>query len=296
VKRLGLAAGALVVAGAVVLALVLARDAEPATNPHAGVGTLSAREESRILSAVETAATAQSRDALVAEGRRLFRSAQLARDGESCQSCHLEGGGTNADIGTIVHPQVEGDFEGPRDVPSLWGVADTPPYGWDGQEDSLPAFVAGTIRSHFKDPGVRRAERTAAITAYLETLAPPVTGFDQGVMSDAARRGEELFQGKGGCIECHAGPLLTDNALHNTLVPKVAPGDDDPGAAPRGPLAGAFNTPHLRDVRNTGPYMHNGSLKTLRDVVEFYDDDSSVAPLRLTGAEVDDLVAYLETL
>ena len=84
--------------------------------------------------------------------------------------------------------------------------------------------------------------------------------------------------------------------MHATLVPKVARRRHGPGAARSGPLAGAFNTPQLRDLRNTAPYMHNGSLRTLREVVEFYDQRSSVAPLRLTEPEIDDLVAYLQTL
>jgi cytochrome c peroxidase len=52
----------------------------------------------------------------------------------------------------------------------------------------------------------------------------------------------------------------------------------------------------MRDLRNTAPYMHNGSLKSLNDVVEFYDQKSSLSPLRLTDAEIADLVAYLESL
>ena len=171
--------------------------------------------------------------------------------------------------------------------------------GWVGKEENLNAFVVGTIRSHFVEgedqSPTKTAEQAAAITAYLRTLSPPVTAFDQGTLSDAARRGEDLFQGKGGCIDCHAGPFLTDNALHDTFVPKVA-GETDPGAARTGPLAHAFNTPQMRDLRNTGPYMHNGSLPTLKSVVEFYDRDSSLRPLGLTPGEVDDLVAYLESL
>ena len=74
--------------------------------------------------------------------------------------------------------------------------------------------MVGTIESHFKggdrQPVARTAEQVAALVAYLETLEPPASPFDQGTLSAAARRGEELFQGKGGCIDCHAGPLLTD--------------------------------------------------------------------------------------
>jgi cytochrome c peroxidase len=160
--------------------------------------------------------------------------------------------------------------------------------------------VVGTIETHFKggdrQPVARTAEQVAALVAYLETLEPPASPFDRGTLSAAARRGEDLFQGKGGCIDCHAGPLLTDVAPHNTLVPKVNQDDNDPGAARTGPLAGAFDTPQMRDVRNTAPYMHNGALKDLAEVVEFYDERSSVSPLRLTDGEVADLVAYLESL
>jgi cytochrome c peroxidase len=292
-----------VLVAGIALAVALTRGSDDATteNPHAGVGELAPAEMGRILAAVEGASTTQDRAALVAEGRRLFRSTELAKTGESCQSCHLEGGGTNADVGTIVHPQQEGDFTGPRDVPALWGVADTPPYGWAGQEDDLDEFVIGTIRSHFKaEEGEEQsrettAERAAAITAYLRTLAPPTTAFDTGRLSAAARRGEEVFQGKGGCIGCHAGPFLTDNALHDTLVPKVA-GETDLGAATSGPLRNAFNTPQMRDLRNTAPYMHNGILPTLESVVEFYDQNPSLGQLGLTDGEIEDLVAYLESL
>ncbi|HWT23940.1 MAG TPA: c-type cytochrome [Solirubrobacteraceae bacterium] len=301
-RRAIVAAGAVaaVVAAALLLSGVLGGDDATATgDPHGGVGTVETAELGRVLQAAEATSASRSPAALAAEGRRLFRSTALAKAGESCQSCHIEGGGTNAELGTIVHPQHDGDFTGPRDVPSLWGVADTAPYGWAGQEPSLEAFVAGTIVSHFKrgdvQSGDETAEQVAALAAYLRTLEPPASAFDQGTLSEAARRGEDLFQGKGGCIGCHAGPLLTDNALHNTLVPAVE-GANDPGAASAGPLAGAFNTPQMRDVRNTGPYMHNGVLKSLKAVVEFYDQRSSVRPLDLTDGEIADLVAYLESL
>ena len=131
--------------------------------------------------------------------------------------------------------------------------------------------------------------------AYVKTIKPPATRFDQGTMSDAALRGEALFQGKGGCIECHVGASFTDGLVHNLRVPEAA-GDDDWGAAKTGPLLRAFNTQSLRDVRNTAPYMHNGHFKTLEEVVDFYNRESVLAPLNLTAAEQADLVAYLESL
>ena len=76
------------------------------------------------------------------------------------------------------------------------------------------------------------------------------------------------------------------------MVVKV-PGANDPGA-PNPPHA--FNTPQLRDVANTAPYMHNGVFATLRRVVEFYDKTASTAPLGLSEQQIQDLVAYLKAL
>ena len=71
------------------------------------------------------------------------------------------------------------------------------------------------------------------------------------------------------------------------------------GCEPLGPpfnTTATVNTPSLRDVANTAPYFHNGAFKTLHEVVQFYNSQSAIAPLNLTGQEIDDLVAYLESL
>jgi len=263
------------------------------SEPH---GTTLTPAESRALTAAVDQVEASAGDAeLAAEGRVLFRSTTVAKDGESCQSCHTEGG-ANAALGTTPHPVDAGDFTGPRDPPSLWGVADTAPYQWDGSVATLDAMVGATIDNHFKpehsDDPAEVAEQTAALVAYLRTLDPPRTSFDRGRLSEAALRGEELFVGKAGCIACHGGPLFTDNALHDNRVPQL-PGANDPGA--KSP-PGAFNTPQLRDLRNSAPYMHNGSLRTLRETIEFYDHESSLPALNLTPDEIDDLVEYMEAL
>jgi len=244
----------------------------------------------RVLDAADAIDTTTPNAELVAEGKHLFRDPALSQDGISCQSCHTEGG-ANADLGTQQHPLSAGDFAGPRDPPSLWGVGDTAPYLWTGSTPSLEELMARDIRNFFKD-GNPTAERVAALAAYLRSLEPPVSPFDLGTMSSAALRGQRLFQGKAGCISCHNGPLLTDNRLHNTLVPQ-ARGANDPGA-PNPPHS--FNTPQLRDVVNTAPYMHNGVFTTLRQVVEFYDKTASTAPLNLTDQEISDLIAYLQSL
>jgi cytochrome c peroxidase len=283
-RSVQLALLAVLVVAAGVLIFLLARQADPPRDPHAV--RLSADASAPVLRAAEAEAASRSRTELVAEGRRLFRNADIANSGESCQTCHAEGS-TNPSLGTIPK-----SF-GPRDAPALWGVAETAPYGWAGDVPTLEAMALNTVEGHFKeserDTEDERARAVAALVAYLQTLKAPTTAFDLGTMSAAAKRGEELFQGKGGCIGCHGGPLFTDNSLNQ--IERVP--DSDQGN-PEQP--GAFNTPTLRDVANTAPYMHDGRIKTLRDVVEFYDNDSTVAPLDLTEQEVSDIVAYLEAL
>ena len=95
-------------------------------------------------------------------------------------------------------------------------------------------------------------------------------------------------------------PLVHSNDLG------APPAPVDPACAGPNPAAGCdaappgtsafINTPQLRDLANTAPYMHNGAFKTLTEVVQFYNRQSTLAPLNLTDAEVSDLVAYLESL
>ena len=146
---------------------LIARRDEPtgaqsaSTDPHGDVGRISASRLARILDGGQTATADTSQAALEAEGRELFRSTEVAKSGESCQGCHTEGGGANADVGAIVHPQETGDFTGPREPPSLWDVADTAPYGWTGHEPRPDAFVVGTIESHFRDGTSQPEEETS---------------------------------------------------------------------------------------------------------------------------------------
>jgi cytochrome c peroxidase len=294
--RLAAALAAVALGGGLVASLAGDQTAGPApTDPHADP-ELSAADRRSLLNATAAAATDTPRAELVARGRALFRSAELALDGESCQSCHTDGA-ANAELGTTPHPQFDGDFRGLRDPPSLFGVDRTAPYFWDGSKPTLQETVVDTIVTHFKGARDQPAEKTggqaAAIVAYLSTLRAPRTPFDSGTLTASAQRGLRVFQTKGACSACHGGPDFTDNRMHETLVPQRRPGDTDTGAAspPR-----SFNTPMLRDVRNSAPYMHNGVFESLREVVEFYDRRSSVAPLNLTEQEIDDLVAFLDEL
>jgi cytochrome c peroxidase len=264
-------------------------------DPHPDVH-LPPRRRARLLRAVARVADTTPSAELVSEGRALFRSVPAGRPGESCQACHTEGGGNGDEGGGVVHlgevihstdakSGLPGDFDGPRDAPALWNVARTEPLGWKGDQPTVEDFVISAIKTHFADADPT-PERVAALSAYVRTFLPPVTAYDLGTMSPAAVRGEKLFDGKAGCNTCHVEPLFTDRKLHDIGVPEV-PGAHDPGP---------FDTPQLRDVKNTAPYMHNGVFKTLQQVVDFYDKDATTAPLHLTAREKADLVAFLESL
>jgi cytochrome c peroxidase len=350
--RLLAAMAAIVLAGLAVAAL--ARDDKPSSqlalvSTEHGKIKLAKGEEKRILNAVADTTSETATDQLVAQGRAIFRDPSLFQDGETCQTCHAEGS-ASAKLGTMTHdtkvanlavqpvPAPPTDFDGPRDPPALWDLAKTAPYFWDGDVPTLAAAVMRPVKGHMKlfvtgdcsttasaACDAEAGRRVAALTAYIKTLQPPATSFDEGTLSPAALRGEKLFQGKGGCIECHGGPQFTDNLIQNTGVPQVSftspygtggprishdlgakPPPPDPACAGPNPAAGCdvappatspfINTPQLRDLAATAPYMHNGAFKTLTDVVQFYNRQSTLSPLNMTDSEVADLVAYLQSL
>lgn len=173
-----------------------------------------------------------------------------------------------------------------------------------------------------------------AIPEYMKTLTSRGSDFDKGKMSRSARRGMKLFSGKAGCISCHNGANFTDEQPHNTGVAEnldvfldparhqafLAYGlfmgvenlfnlKRDPGAHVQSHKAdgsdmGKFMTPTLRELVYTAPYMHNGMINTLDEVVEFYNlgggQDSHksemMKPLKLTKDEKKDLVSFLQAL
>ncbi len=123
-------------------------------------------------------------------------------------------------------------------------------------------------------------------------------------MTDAERHGLWLYESKGQCWRCHTGKNFSDESFHNTGVSW--------GSADLGRFAltktesdrGKYKTPTLRGVKLRAPYMHDGSIKTLEDVVEFYSRgaktnphlDPAIRRLDLTRDEQADLVAFLKAL
>jgi cytochrome c peroxidase len=132
----------------------------------------------------------------------------------------------------------------------------------------------------------------------------------------------ELFRGQGRCAFCHKGYDFTDSGFHNIGVPSKphfdefspffflksnSPLDNDVGryrVTHREEDRHAFKTPTLRNITETGPYMHNGVFKTLREVMEFYNHggvrnanlDMEMKPIKMSSLEIQDLLDFMETL
>jgi len=158
-------------------------------------------------------------------------------------------------------------------------------------------------------PRVDAVNVAKAIATYERTFVSPATRFDRWVAGEEGALGESevagfrLFAGKAGCVKCHSGFAFTDYAFHDIGLP----GDDrGRGAVLRLPVADhAFKTPGLREIGRSAPYMHDGSLASLAEVVRHYQSGIVERPtlskdltrqLDLSEAERADLVAFLGTL
>jgi cytochrome c peroxidase len=273
----------------------------------------------------------------IALGRKLFFDPILSKDRTiSCATCHDPKLGFTDDKPVAVGV---GGQTGARRSPRLINRGYGKLFFWDGRAASLedqvlqpienPIEMAMTLEevearlrsdagyaAGFRDAFGRPPDTGAlqqALASYVRTIVSGNSTYDRYVageseaLSAAQRRGLEIFRGKGNCAVCHLGPNLTDDDFHNTGVGWKEGAAKDQGRAKitADPAdIGAFKTPTLREVASTGPYMHDGSLATLADVVEFYDKGGEPNPhlslemqrLDLTAAEKTDLVEFLKAL
>jgi cytochrome c peroxidase len=144
-----------------------------------------------------------------------------------------------------------------------------------------------------------------ALASYIRTIRAGGSRFDRYMagevttLSTVERAGLDLFRGKANCVSCHVGPNFTDERLHNTGVAWRDGKFADVGAG-----HGDFKTPTLREIARTAPYMHDGSLATLEDVVEYYSGggrpnpglDPKIRRLDLTAQERRALASFLQAL
>lgn len=269
-------------------------------------------------------------EAQVEAGRRLFADPRLSRDGTiACTSCHDPARAFTKP--EAISPGVFGRL-GRRNAPTILNRAWGRVFFWDGRAATLEQQVVMPI----EDPNemdlplaeaerrvsLPRADIARALASYVRAQMSGNSRYDRflagerSLLTAEERNGLRVFQGRGNCLICHNGPNLTDEKLHNTGIawqPAAAregtagDGDgrwlDEGGAAVSGRAdeRGAFKTPTLRDVGRTSPYMHDGSLATLEEVVDYYDRGGRANPaldrdmhrLGLPDADKRALVAFL---
>jgi cytochrome c peroxidase len=148
-----------------------------------------------------------------------------------------------------------------------------------------------------------------ALATFERTIVSDIAPFDRWIagdeyaISDAAKRGFLVFNGKGDCVKCHTGWRLTNGMFADTGLPSSDLGKGK--LTSNVWLAHSFKTPTLRNIDRRGPYMHDGSLATLSEVIGHYDAGGTVKrktsalflkPLHLSQSEKNDLLQFLHTL
>ncbi len=270
----------------------------------------------------------------VALGEKLFFDTRLSGNNEmSCISCHA------TDKGFMDGKKVATGKDGQeleRNTPSLINAAFYREFNLDGSKSSLeeqslipitksnemdqnidelvkelqdvPGYV-DLFNKAFKD-GLTAKNIGNALASFERTLIQVDTPFDQYMAGDdkalnaEEKWGMQLFATKGNCLSCHAGPTSSDNGYDNLNVDYE---NNDLGRyLVTGMKAdiGAFRTPQLRNLKYTAPYMHDGSLETLEDVMDHYNEaprdninvSADFMPLRLNDEEEKAIIAFLNSM
>lgn len=281
----------------------------------------------------------QQIDSEAALGKKLFFDPILSRKRSiSCASCHRPEFGF-AD--TSAFSLGDDGKSGKRNTPSVQNMADRSHFFYDGRASSLEEQIFGPIQDplemnlslgeaisrlkedkeylklfnkiYGQDPDSLNLGK--AIAAFERTLETYPTAWDKHAkgkkqMSESAQRGHRIFNEKGKCFDCHFGPDFTGDEFRNIGLYNGTNLSDLGRGAITGLAedAGKFKVPGLRNVGKTAPYMHNGMFRTLREVIDYYDNpdhfvsdainrDTSLAkPLGLTEREKQDLEAFLRAL
>lgn len=260
-------------------------------------GTLSVVDTATNTVTVTLTVTDLPLDDQLLRGKVLFHqaSAPVMSDGAiSCATCHFDGG---ADSRTWINFR-----SGPRNTPALGDAGVLPPYNWAGDMTELQDTIEDQIRNLMLGDGLiapdapfdptqahvdaGRSADLDALTAYVGSLEPWPSPYlePDGTLSEAAQRGMALFMSGSPNCSCHTPPLYTDLQQHNLA-----------GAAFSLETFEAFDTPTLRGLWATAPYMHDGVAQTLEELLTRTDPVHSVAD-GLTEQQLADLIAFLLSL
>jgi cytochrome c peroxidase len=274
-------------------------------------------------------------------GKLLFFDPVLSKDYTvSCASCHKPG---YAFADTTAVSRGVARKKGSRNTPSAMNVSLLSSFFWDGRAADLEEQALAPIENvaemnlplqealcrlknnkrYYRlfeeafdsEPTAKNlAEAIAAFERTLETSESPFDNWkfsdDANAVSDNVKRGFALFSGKGKCTSCHFGSNFTNNEFRNIGLFNAKNLKDSGRSLISGKKedAGKFKTPGLRNVAITAPYMHNGMFKTLKQVIDFYNDPGKVVPnainrdsllakpLGLTAQEKKDIEAFLFAL
>jgi cytochrome c peroxidase len=272
--------------------------------------------------------------AKAALGKKLYFDTRLSvTSAQSCASCHSPsfGWGDGLPVG-VGHGMAKLGRRSPSIINAAWGAI----FMWDGRLATLEEQALGPIQAAgemnmpldklmerlstipeykplfeavFPREGLTPKSLAAAVATYERTVVSERATFDAWIegdekaISDSAKRGFALFNGKALCSSCHEGWNFTNDSFHDVgLASKdIGRGEFMPGIVK---MRHAFKTPGLREITRRGPYMHDGSLASLEAVVEHYDHagvarpsrSDLMKPLGLTPQEKTDLVAFMQTL
>jgi cytochrome c peroxidase len=275
-------------------------------------------------------------DAKIELGRMLYHDPRLSGNGAvSCATCHNPALGFSD--GQALSVGINGTVLG-RSSPTVLNAAHYKLQFWDGRAATLEDQAKGPLLNpnEMKGDAASMVRSVAHLRGYRELfqkvfgseptfdrIADAIAAFericvdldspfdryargDDTAISEQAVRGLGVFTLQGACASCHSGPNFSDSKFHNIGVNPAK--DEGRYAISKDPRdKGAFKTPTLRNVALTGPFMHDGSLKTLREVIDHYVDAprrpenkgklSILMPeITLTEQEKDDLEAFLKTL
>ena len=273
-------------------------------------------------------------------GKKLFFDPRLSGDGNmSCATCHSPLFGWSDGL-----PTAKGfkSMELGRASPTVTNTAYNSIQMWDGRKKTLEDQALGPMLSSaemnidvgqaieflksnkaysaefkkaYPDEGVSGETLAKAIASFERTIVSRDSAFDRWVAGDKKAMTKQQIKGfklfmdpdKGNCEICHSAPNFTDNGFHNLGLASYGKENPDMGRyaiKPIGILKGAFKTPTLRDIEYTAPYFHDGSAKTLRDVVVHYakggeikqDLSPNIKKLNLNDKEIDAIVAFMQAL
>lgn len=228
-------------------------------------------------------------------GERLFHSADITFHRQfSCHSCHPDGhiDGLTYDI------EPDGIGVSPVDNRTLRGILDTAPFKWEGTNPSLQRQCGPRLAVFFTRIQPFTPEELSALDNYICTIPRPPNRYRPlgAELTEAQRRGKKMFERmmtndgriipKGNrCATCHFPPLYTDRQRHD--IGTKLPLDRE----------SEFDTPHLSNIYDSAPYLHNGIAETLEEIWTRYNpDDQHGVTNDMTKDQLNDLIEYIKTL